>query len=158
MNTTIRTARKEDAPIILEFIRELAIYEKLEHEMVADVAQLEKTLFGVRPAAEVIFLQEEERPVGIALFFANFSTFLGRPGIYLEDLFVKPECRGKGYGKMLLVYLARLTIERGGGRLEWSVLDWNKPAIVFYASIGAVPMNEWTAQRLTGQALVDLAR
>lgn len=157
MTTTIRFAQKEDAPLILDFIRELAIYEKLEHEVVTNVAQLEKTLFGVKPGAEVIFLEEAGVPVGIALFFPNFSTFLGQPGIYLEDLFVKPDYRGRGYGKKLLAFLANLTIERGGGRLDWSVLDWNKPAIDFYSSIGALPMNEWTAQRLTGQPLKDLA-
>jgi GNAT superfamily N-acetyltransferase len=158
MKTSIRVAKKTDVPAILGFIRELAIYEKLEHEVVADEATLENSLFGSRPGAEVLLFTENMTPVGIAIFFHNFSTFLGKSGIYLEDLFVKPECRGKGYGKQLLAYLAKLTVERDCGRLEWSVLDWNKPALDFYASIGAVPMNEWTVQRLSGAALVDLAQ
>jgi GNAT superfamily N-acetyltransferase len=158
MNTSIRFAKKTDVPVILAFIRELAIYEKLEHEVVANVATLETSLFGPKSAAEVLLFQENEKSVGIAIFFHNFSTFLGKSGIYLEDLFVKPECRGKGYGKQLLAYLAKLTVERECGRLEWSVLDWNKPALDFYASIGAKPMDEWTVQRLAGTALVNLAK
>jgi GNAT superfamily N-acetyltransferase len=157
MTTAIRPALKSDCAAILEFVRELAIYEKLEHEVIADVPTLENTLFGGKPVAEVIFLEENEIKVGMALFFYNFSTFLGRPGIYLEDLFVKPSHRGKGYGKRLLAYLAKLAVERNCGRLEWSVLDWNKPALDFYRSLNAEPMSEWTVQRLTGPALKSLA-
>lgn len=157
MNFQIRKALPHEAPDIIEFIRELAIYEKLEHEMVATPEILKENLFGTKAYAEVLFLEEEGKKVGFALFFHNFSTFLGKPGIYLEDLFVKPEHRGKGYGKRLLIHLAKLAVERNCGRLEWSVLDWNTPAIEFYKSLGAVPMSEWTANRLTGAALKNLA-
>jgi len=157
MKVQITQAKKQDCPTILEFIRELAVYEKLEHEVVTDVAMLEKSLFGAKPAAEVLFLEEDSHKVAIAIFFHNFSTFLGRPGLYLEDLFVKPECRGRGYGKRLLTYLAKLALERGCGRFEWWVLDWNKPALDFYRSLGAEPMSEWTVQRVTGTALDQLA-
>lgn len=155
---TIRPATINDVPVILGFVRELAIYEKLLHEVVATEALFAEHLFGQHPVAEVIIAEWERKPVGFALFFHNFSTFLGRPGIYLEDLFVLTEMRGKGIGKALLSYLAALTKERQCGRLEWSVLDWNEPAIRFYRAIGSVPMDEWTVQRLTGDALDALAQ
>lgn len=158
MSIQIRKAEPQDIPTILEFITELAIYEKLEHEVVTDKETLQKSLFGPTPFAEVLLLEENKKSAGIAIFFHNFSTFLGRPGIYLEDLFVKPEFRGKGYGKQLLAYLAQLTIERNCGRLEWSVLDWNTLALDFYKSVGATPMQEWTVQRLTGDSLTNLAK
>lgn len=146
-----------DIPDIIHFIKQLAIYEKLEHEAVATSELLKKNLFGEERFAEVIFIIEDDVKVGFALFFKNFSTFLGLPGIYLEDLFVLPECRGKSYGKKLIAHIAKLAIDRGYGRFEWSVLDWNTPAIDFYRSIGAVPMEEWTVQRMTGDALKTLA-
>jgi GNAT superfamily N-acetyltransferase len=152
-------AQESDIPDTLKFIRELAIYEKLEHEMVATHEDLKQTLFGDKKFAEVIFLEEESgNRVGFALFFHNYSTFLGKPGIYLEDLFVLPEARGKGYGKKLLSYLAKLAVERGCGRLEWWVLNWNKPAIDFYISLGSKPMSEWTVHRVTGTELVNLSK
>lgn len=154
---SIRPAAIDDVPVILNFVRELAIYEKLLHEVAATEALFAEHLFGERPVAEVIIAEWEAKPVGFALFFHNFSTFLGRPGIYLEDLFVMTDMRGKGIGKALLTHLAAITRERQCGRLEWSVLDWNEPAIQFYRSIGAVPMDDWTAQRLTGEALDALA-
>jgi len=157
MEIRIRKAQVSDVNEIIKFIRELAIYEKLEHEMLATPELIRKNLFGERAFAEVVFLETNGGKAGFALFFHNYSTFLGKPGIYLEDLFVMPEHRGKGYGKRLLVYLARLAVERDCGRLEWSVLDWNTPAIEFYKSLGAVSMSEWTANRLTGQALKDVA-
>lgn len=158
LNTTrIRPATAGDEPLLLEFIHALAVYEKLEHEMVATEAQLREYLFGPQPAAHAIFLESDGIPAGFALYFINFSTFLGRPGIYLEDLFVKPEHRGRGFGKALLAHLATLCTERGYGRLEWSVLDWNEPSIKFYKSLGAEPMDEWTVYRLTGNALQALA-
>jgi GNAT superfamily N-acetyltransferase len=150
---TIRFATERDVPLILQFIRGLAEYEKLTHEVTATEELLRQTLFGERHVAEVIIGDSEGEPVGFALFFHNFSTFLGRPGIYLEDLFVKPEMRGRGFGRVLLTYLAKLAKERNCGRVEWSVLDWNEPAIGFYKSLGAVPMDEWTIYRLTGEAL-----
>lgn len=153
----IRAATAADAPQILAFIKALAVYEKLEHMVVADVALLQKTLFGERPTAEVRLAEWQGKPAGFALFFHNYSTFLGKPGIYLEDLFVLPEFRGKGIGKALLIHLAQLAVERDCGRLEWSVLDWNTPAIEFYQSLGAVPMDEWTVYRVTGDALPALA-
>tara|TARA_R100001039_G_C1846168_1_gene106438 strand:- start:871 stop:1383 length:513 start_codon:yes stop_codon:yes gene_type:complete len=154
----IRPAAINDVPVILAFVRELAIYEKLLHEVVATEALFAEHLFGERPVAEVIIAEWEHKPVGFALFFHNFSTFLGVPGIYLEDLFVLTDMRGKGIGKALLTHLAAITRERNCGRLEWSVLDWNEPAIQFYRSIGAVPMDDWTVQRLTGDALDALAQ
>lgn len=154
---TIRPAAISDVPVILNFVRELAVYEKLLHEVVATEALFAEYLFGERPVAEVIIAEWDHKPVGFALFFHNFSTFLGRPGIYLEDLFVLTDMRGKGIGKALLTHLAAITRERQCGRLEWSVLDWNEPAIQFYRSIGAVPMDDWTVQRLTGDALTALA-
>lgn len=153
----ITKATPEDVPTIIEFIKALAVYEKLESEVVVTNDLLLSNLFGERPAAEVLFCEVGSTKVGFALYFRNFSTFLGLPGIYLEDLFVHPEYRGKGYGKALLVHLAKMTCEQGYGRLEWSVLDWNKPALDFYGSINASPMSEWTVQRLTGKALLELA-
>jgi GNAT superfamily N-acetyltransferase len=155
---TIRFAGEADVPLILHFIKGLADYEKLTHEVRATEAQLRETLFGARRYAEVIIGEFEGAPVGFALFFHNYSTFLGQPGIYLEDLFVKPEMRGRGFGKALLTFLAKLAVERKCGRLEWSVLDWNAPAIGFYKKLGAVPMDEWTIFRLTGDALTALGR
>jgi GNAT superfamily N-acetyltransferase len=156
-NCQITWAKESDVPEILGFIRQLAIYEKLEHEVVATEEILKKNLFGPKSYAEVIFLEENGAKAGFALFFHTFSTFLGQPGIYLEDLFVKPEHRGKGYGKKLLAFLAKETLKRKGGRLEWSVLDWNKPSIDFYHSLGAVSKSEWIGQRLAGEALQKLA-
>lgn len=154
---TIRPATREEVPLVLEFIRALAHYERLEHEVSASEAQLREALFGDRPYAEVVFACSGAEPVGFALFFHNFSTFKGQPGIYLEDLFVRPEARGRGIGRRLLAYLARKAVERGCARLEWAVLDWNEPSIGFYRSLGAVPMDEWTVFRLTGDALGLLA-
>lgn len=146
----IRPATVQDVPLILEFIKALAEYEKLLHEVNATEELLESSLFGEKPTTEaVIGYAEDGSPAGFALFFTSYSTFLAKPGIYLEDLFVKPEFRGKGYGKSLLVYLARLAKERQYGRLEWSVLDWNTPAIEFYESLGAAPVQGWTKYRLT---------
>ncbi len=157
MNTvTFRKAEREDVALILEFIKGLAAYEKMENEVVADEALLEEWIFD-KQKAEVIFAVADGKEVGFALFFHNFSTFLGRAGLYLEDLFVKPEYRGKGYGKAILKKLAAIAVERGCGRLEWSCLDWNKPSIDFYRSLGAVPMEEWTVYRVTGETLKKLA-
>jgi len=153
----IRQATVADVPLILTFIRALAEYEKLVHEVVATEETLRESLFGERKVAEVVIGYFDGEPVSFALFFHNFSTFLGRPGIYLEDLFVKPEMRGKGIGKVMLAFLARLAKDRGCGRLEWWVLNWNEPAIRFYRSIGATPMDEWTVHRVTGDALEQLA-
>ena len=154
----LRMAWEDDVPQILAFIRALAEYEKLSHEVVADEESLLRTLFGRRSYAEVIIAELAGEPVGFALFFHNYSTFLGRPGLYLEDVFVLPEARGKGVGKALLRCLARMAVDRGCGRMEWWVLDWNQPGIDFYRSIGAVPMDEWTVFRLTGEALEDFGR
>lgn len=156
-NIEIKAATAKDVPLILMFINELASYEKLSHEVVATEENLKQSLFGERAYAEVIFAYLDGVPVGFALFFHNFSTFLGKPGIYLEDLYVKPEIRGKGIGQKLLGYLAKLAKERNCGRLEWWVLDWNEPAINFYKRIGAKPMDEWTVFRVTGEALDKLA-
>lgn len=153
----LRPARRQDVPLILGFIRELAEYEKLSHQVVADEAQLAANLFGARPYAEVLIGEVDGEPAGFALFFHNFSTFLGKPGIYLEDLYVRPAVRGSGLGKALLVELARLAVSRGCGRLEWAVLDWNEPAIGFYQRLGARPQDDWTGYRLSGAALTDLA-
>ena len=155
---TIRRALEQEVPLVLDFIRELAIYEHLEHEVVATPADLSRALFGPRRYAEVVFACRDAQPVGFALFFHNFSTFRGKPGIYLEDLFVRPEARGLGIGKRLLVHLARTALERGCSRLDWAVLDWNAPAIGFYRGLGAVSLDEWTTFRLTGDALERLAR
>lgn len=153
----IKSASVTDVPLILSFIKQLAEYEKLSHEVAATEDLLTETLFGENAKAEVIIGYLADEPVAFALFFHNYSTFLGRPGIYLEDLFVSPDVRGKGIGHKILVYLAKLAKSRNCGRLEWSVLDWNTPAIDFYKRIGAVPMNEWTVFRLTGDALDHLA-
>ena len=155
---TIRPALAQDLPQVLTFIRELAVYEHLQHEVVATEADLKMALFGPRPYAEVVFACLDGVPVGFALFFHNFSTFLGRPGIYLEDLFVRPEARGVGVGKRLLAWLARTALERGCGRLDWAVLNWNEPSIGFYRSLGAMAVDEWTTFRLTGAALQCVAR
>lgn len=155
--TRLRFATEADVPLILELIRGLAEYERLAHEVVADEATLAANLFGDRRVAEVVIADHDGEPAGFALFFHNFSTFLGRPGIYLEDLFVRPERRGRGIGETLLAFLARLAVERGCGRLEWSVLDWNEPAIRLYERLGARPMEEWTVHRVTGEALATLA-
>jgi GNAT superfamily N-acetyltransferase len=154
---TIRPATPDDVPLILRFIRELAEYERLLHEVVATEARLRDTLLGARPAAEVVIAEADGEPLGFALFFHNYSTFLAQPGLYLEDLYVRPEARGRGVGRALLAHLARLARERGCGRLEWWVLDWNESALRFYRSLGAQPMDEWTVQRLTGPDLDRLA-
>lgn len=153
---TFRKAVREDVPLILEFIKGLAEYEKMSDEVVATEEILDEWLFD-KEKAEVIFAIAEGEEVGFALFFHNFSTFLGRAGIYLEDLFVKPKYRGNGYGKAILKRLAQIAVERGCGRLEWSCLDWNQPSIDFYLSLGATPMSGWTGYRLTGKTLADAA-
>jgi GNAT superfamily N-acetyltransferase len=158
MNASIRPARPDDAATIATLIGELAEYEKLAHEAKATADDIRRHIFGPRPFAEVLIAEVDGEPVGFALFFHNFSTFRGQPGIYLEDLFVRPEHRGKGLGKALLVQLARLAVERGCGRLEWAVLDWNAPSIAFYKSLGSRPMDEWTVYRLDGEALESLGR
>lgn len=149
----IRDAGPGDVPLILDFIRALADYERLSHEVVATEELLRETLFGERRTAEALLGYMGEEPVAFALFFHNFSTFVGRPGIYLEDLFVKPAARGRGVGRAMLTHLIRLAKDRKCGRVEWAVLDWNQPAIDFYRSLGAVPKDEWTIFRLTGEAL-----
>ena len=153
----IRPAHVADVPIILQLIRDLATYERAPHEVVATEEQLVDVLFGERPTAEVLLAFEGKLSVGFALYFYNFSTWLGRRGLYLEDLFVKPEKRGKGYGRALLVELAKIARDRGCGRMEWAVLDWNEPAIKFYRALGATPMNEWTVFRLTREEIARLA-
>lgn len=153
----LRPARQEDVPLILTYIRELAEYERLEQSVVATEEELRRHLFGQRPAAEVILAEWDGKPAGFALFFFTFSTFLERPGIYLEDLYVRPWARGHGIGRSLLVHLARLACQHHCGRLEWSVLNWNEPAIAFYRRMGAVPLEEWTVYRLSGEALERLA-
>lgn len=154
----IRPATPDDTHTICELIRALAEYERLSDQVVLDEVRLREHLFGSRPFGEVLLAEDAGQVVGFALFFHNYSTFLGRPGIYLEDLFVRPEHRGKGHGKALLRAIARLATERGCGRLEWAVLDWNEPSIAFYRSLGANPMDEWTTFRMTGEALYELAR
>jgi len=154
---TIRPAVETDASLVLWFIRQLADYERLSHEVEANEDMIQKALFGPRPYAEVVIGEYRSEPVGFALFFHNFSTFVGKPGIHLEDLFVIPEMRGRGFGKTMLQYLARLAVERDCGRLEWAVLDWNEPAIEFYESIGARLMKEWIINRLSGNELSELA-
>jgi GNAT superfamily N-acetyltransferase len=154
---TVRFGRPDDVPTIFSLIEGLAVYEQLRHEMVGTEELLKEHLFGARPYAEVILAEVDGRAVGFALFFHNYSTFLTRPGVYLEDLFVLPEERGRGYGKALLTALGRIALERGCGRLEWSVLDWNEPSITFYRALGAVGMDGWTINRVTGEALEKLA-
>ena len=153
----IRAATVENVPLILQFIKELAEYEKLSHEVTATEELLRETLFGSRKVAEVLIGFEGDEPAGFALFFHNFSTFIGKPGIYLEDLFVRPKFRGRGYGKALMVHLARIAMERDCGRFEWWVLNWNTPSLDFYRSLGAKPMSEWTVQRMTRKEIESLA-
>ena len=155
-NTEIRFATERDIALILDFIKDLAEYEKMSDLVVADETMLREWIFE-KKKAEVIFAMEDGKEVGFALFFHNFSTFLGRAGIYLEDLYVKPDYRGHGHGKALIKKLAAIACERGCGRLEWSCLDWNKPSIDFYLSLGAAPMDEWTVYRVTGDTLNKLA-
>ena len=154
----IRPAVAEDAELLLSFVRELAEYERLAHEVVATEEDLADALFGAQPYAHALIASRNDIPVGFALYFYNFSTFLGRPGLYLEDLYVRPAARGRGIGRRLLAHLAQVALERGCGRLEWAVLDWNAPSIRFYRGLGAEPMQEWTTYRLTGAALTRLAR
>jgi GNAT superfamily N-acetyltransferase len=153
----IRRATEDHVPLILSLIKELAEYERLSHEVVATEEMLRESLFGERPVAEILICHHAGEPAGFALFFHSFSTFLGKPGICLEDLYVKPEFRGVGIGRALLVHLARLARERDCGRLEWSVLDWNEPAIGFYKGLGASPVSGWTVYRVAGEALEELA-
>ncbi len=153
----IRGAAEDDVPLILSLIRELAEYERLSHEVSATEETLRDSLFGERRVAETLLAYLGDDPAGFVLFFHNFSTFLGRPGIYLEDLYVRPEFRSLGMGRALLAHLAKLAKERNCGRLEWSVLDWNEPAIWLYKGVGAVPMDEWTVYRVAGEALDKLA-
>lgn len=156
MKLTFRYAVEADTPLILQFIRDLAEYEHMLDQVVADEATLSDQLFQ-KKNAEVLFALEDGREVGFALFFHNFSTFLGRAGLYLEDLYVRPDCRGRGYGKAILKKLAAIAVDRGCGRLEWWCLDWNRPSIDFYLSLGAEPMEDWTVYRLSGNTLRDLA-
>ena len=154
----IQPAQLSDVPIILQLIQDLATYERAPNDVTATEDQLRRVLFGEKSSAEVLIGREGNDPVGFAVFFHNFSTWLGRPGLYLEDLFVKPEHRGKGYGRALLQHLARIAHERGCGRMEWAVLDWNDSAIQFYRKLGAKPMDEWTVFRLTGDGITQLAQ
>ncbi len=153
----IRTATEDDLPTILRFIEDLAVYERLRESCVATIEKLRSTLFTTPPAAEILIARYDGQPVGFALFYHNYSTFLAQRGLFLEDLFVNPDARGKGVGRALLSALARIAIERGCGRFEWNVLDWNEIAIGFYRSIGAKPMDEWTTFRVDGEALHQLA-
>jgi len=157
-NIEIREAKREDCSLILEFIKDLADFEKLSHEVIASAELLEKSLFCDNPEAEVVIATYDDKPAGFALFFFNYSTFLARKGLYLEDLFVKEEFRGTGIGKALLIKLANIAVERGCGRFEWSVLDWNEKAIDFYKALGAKPMDEWTVHRVDGDALIELSK
>lgn len=152
----IRPATVDDTPVLLSLIKGLAEYERLSHEVTATEDDLRRSLFGPRPSAEALIAYADAEPVGIAVFFPNYSTFLGRPGLYLEDIFVLPQWRGHGLGKLLMAHLAREAVRRGCGRLDWSVLDWNEPAIGFYRSLGAQPADAWTTYRLTGEALERL--
>lgn len=156
-NFQIRHATEADVPMILSLIRDLATYERAPDAVTANEKQLQEVLFGKKPRAEVLLAFAGDDPVGFAVFFHNFSTWLGKPGLYLEDLFVKPESRGHGYGRALLVHLAKIARERSCGRMEWAVLDWNEPAIQFYRKLGAKPMDEWTVFRLTGDEIAGLA-
>ena len=153
----LRFAKIDDVPLILKFIMELAEYEKLAHEVITDETTLRNSLFNDHPIAEVIIAEYDKKPSGFCLFFHNFSTFIGKPGLYIEDLFVRPGYRSRGIGRAILTFMARLAIERKCSRLEWWVLDWNEPAIDFYKKIGAKAMDEWTVFRLTGEALTQLA-
>ncbi len=157
MSLHIRPATREDAALILRFITELAIYERAEHEVKTDAAGIEASLFAQDSSASALICERDGQPIGYAVYFFNYSTWLGRNGLYLEDLYVTPEARGTGAVKALLKHLARLAVARGCGRFEWSVLDWNEPAIKFYESLGARPQDEWTTYRLTGEALKALA-
>jgi GNAT superfamily N-acetyltransferase len=157
MNFSISPATRSDIPAVVELIRALSVYEKLEHLMVSTESDFERELFGDNARIECVIAREGERPVGFALFFHNFSTFLGRRGLYLEDLFVRPECRGKGYGKALLKHLASIAVARNCGRFEWSVLDWNTPAIEFYEAMGASVLPDWRIVRVTGDKLAAMA-
>ena len=157
MSLAIRSAQRSDVALILRLIKALSVYEKLEDKVVATEEKVDRALFGPRPYAETLIAEEDGEAVGFALFFHNFSTFLAQPGIYLEDLFVEPEHRGKGVGRALLARLAEIAVERGCGRLEWAVLDWNKDAIGFYERLGARPNDEWTVYRLSGEPLRSLA-
>jgi len=154
----IEAATERDVPVILELINGIAEYERLSHEVVATEDSLRESLFGARPGAEVAIGYAGSEAVGFAVYFHNYSTFLGRAGLYLEDLFVKPQWRRRGFGRQLLAHVAWVAVERGCGRLEWAVLDWNEPAIRFYKNLGARPMDEWTVYRMTGEALERLAR
>jgi GNAT superfamily N-acetyltransferase len=158
MSIRIEPASKGQVPLILHFIRQLAEYEELLHKVEADETRIEESLFGEKPCAEVVIAYLGEDPAGFAIFFSTYSTFLGRPGIYLEDLFVDPKFRGFGVGKAILVHLAKLVRERGGARLEWSVLNWNEPAIQFYKKLGATAQDAWTMYRVTGENLEKLAQ
>lgn len=158
MNRTVRAATEADVPALLAFIRELAEYEKLTHEVSATEEQLRATLFGPRRFAEALLACADGQPVGFALFFHNYSTFLARPGLYLEDLYVQPSFRGRGFGKLLLATVARVAVERGCGRYEWTVLDWNTPSIRFYESLGAEIKSDWRIMRVTGAALDNMAK
>ena len=157
MSCTIRSATADDVPLVLAFIRDLAAYEKLLSDVVATEESLRRTLFGGQPAGQVVIAEVAGQPAGFALYFFNYSTFLAQPGLYLEDLFVKPEFRGHGVGKALLLQLARIANARGCGRMEWAVLDWNEPAKGFYRRLGAVPLDDWRVMRLTGVALTQYA-
>lgn len=157
MPLTIRPATPDDAELILRFITELAIYEKAEHEVKTDAAGIRDSLFAERATAHGLICEHQGRPIGYAVYFFNYSTWLGKHGLYLEDLYISPEARGLGAGKALLRHLAQVAVARDCGRFEWSVLDWNTPAIDFYQSFGARPQSEWTTYRLTGQALLDFA-
>ena len=153
----IRSATEQDVPVILDLIKQLAEYERLSDKVIATEQRIRETLFGERPAAEVLLASLDGEIVGFAVFFTNYSTFLAKPGLYLEDLFVKPHARGKGLGKALLARLAKIAIERECGRVEWSVLNWNEPSIRFYEALGAVALSDWTTYRLTGDSLAKLA-
>lgn len=155
--TTIRTAVKEDAPLILSFIREIAEFENLSHQVTADITTLEQELFSERPSAEVLLLFVDEKPAAYAVYFHNFSTFLGKKGLYLEDIYVKPEYRQHGFGRQLFKHIVQIAVERKCGRMEWAVLDWNTPAIDFYKRAGALVLDEWKTCRLTGDALLKAA-
>lgn len=156
-NIVIRKAKPEDSPIILDFIRDLARYEKAEHEVHATAATIKDSIFGSESATRALICEKDGEPIGYAVYFFNYSTWLGKHGLYLEDLYVNPNERGLGAGKKLLKHLAKIAVDKGCGRFEWSVLDWNQPAIDFYESFGAKPQNEWIGYRLSGQKLLDFA-